>query len=953
MSLILCAIFFISGTAALLFETLWFRQAGLSFGNSVWASSVVLASFMGGLALGNALAAGFGARLRRPVRFYAWVELTIAISGVTLVWILPEMVVLLRPALRALAGQPLLLNGLRLTCGFALLLIPATAMGVTLPVLVKTLLARDPNFGSVLGRLYGWNTLGAVLGAVAGEAFLLERFGVHGTAAVAGALNVLAAAVALTLAHRLEVRPPRDAAPAAAPSAWTGLAWRCCAAAFTGGGILLALEVVWFRFLHLFVHSGPLSFSLMLAVVLTGIGLGGFAAGRLLRWRPTAYRHASVLALLTGAVSVGLYRGFSLALAPFGTSYVRAPEDILWLCTVLILPVSMLSGILFTMMGAALDRDVKPETRAAGLLTFSNTVGAGLGSVVAGFVLLPMLGMERSFQLLAWMYGVVALLMLGARAREIAKPNTAPAAIAAAIFLAVMALFPTGMMRNEYMQLPIQRADRSGNAELVTMREGRTETIFYLRRNFLGSPVSYSLLTDGYSMSGSSVKSRRYMKLYTYWPVALAAPPRTALIICFGVGSTTKSLTDTSSLELIDVVDISKDILELGAIVYGEPNHNPLSDPRVRVHVDDGRYFLQTTEQRYDLITGEPPPPKFAGVVNLYTREYFQLVYDRLAEGGIHTYWLPTSLLLVSDSKAIIAAFCEVFSDCSLWGGTNKNWMLVGSRNGRWHRSDEAVLRQWQDPVVAPELEVLGFEVPEQIGSLFMGDADTLRELTKYTPPLTDNYPKRLKTTHLVDIEQQALLRRWMDTDIARERFAASDYIDEVWPPDLRERTLAYFDVQRILNRVVERPRAPVGLREWYEDLHMILTETPLETLSLWHLGSNVDQQQILARQSADLLAQPEHMKSIAMGAVAARDFERAEDLFRQLQELRPRDAPLLYLRLYMLGLQGRSEEAAALVRDAGRWLPLDGRDRSYWIWYQETFPGAPNPYRDNRRGRS
>jgi len=133
----------------------------------------------------------------------------------------------------------------------------------------------------------------------------------------------------------------------------------------------------------------------------------------------------------------------------------------------------------------------------------------------------------------------------------------------------------------------------------------------------------------------------------------------------------------------------------------------------------------------------------------------------------------------------------------------------------------------------------------------------------------------------------------------------------------------------------------------------MILAETPLEKLSLWHLANDVDRQQILARQSADLLAQPEHMKSIAMGAVAARDFERAEDLFRQLQELRPRDAPLLYLRLYMLGLLGRTEEATSLVRDAVRWLPLDGRDRPYWTWYQETFPGAPNPYRDNRRERS
>jgi spermidine synthase len=176
-SLVLSFAMFASGAAALLFETLWFRQAGLVLGNSVWASSLTLAAFMTGLAIGNAVIARYGERVRSPIRLYAGLEMAIAIAGVSLVWILPYLAAWLAPLWRPLIDQPLLLNGLRLVTSFALLLIPAIAMGATLPLLVKALLARDPNFGSVLGRLYGWNTLGAVAGAVAGELFLLGWLG--------------------------------------------------------------------------------------------------------------------------------------------------------------------------------------------------------------------------------------------------------------------------------------------------------------------------------------------------------------------------------------------------------------------------------------------------------------------------------------------------------------------------------------------------------------------------------------------------------------------------------------------------------------------------------------------------------------------------------------------------------------------------------------------------------
>ncbi|HKJ24429.1 MAG TPA: spermidine synthase, partial [Myxococcota bacterium] len=211
-----CAVAFGSGAAALLFETLWFRVAGLTLGNGVWAGSIVLAAFMAGLALGNALAARRADHVARPARLYGLLEATIGLSGFLLVVGLPAATPVLAPVLQALRDTPAAVNGLRAVVAFVAMMVPATAMGATLPVLVKSLSRHDARFGRVLGRLYGWNTLGAVVGSLLGESLLLEALGMRGTAGAALALNLLSATGALLLARRVgERRPEAPAAPRA------------------------------------------------------------------------------------------------------------------------------------------------------------------------------------------------------------------------------------------------------------------------------------------------------------------------------------------------------------------------------------------------------------------------------------------------------------------------------------------------------------------------------------------------------------------------------------------------------------------------------------------------------------------------------------------------------------------------------------------------------------------
>src|SRR5258705_7699267 len=190
-------------------------------------------------------------------------------------------------------------------------------------------------------------------------------------------------------------------------------------------------------------------------------------------------------------------------------------------------------------------------------------------------------------------------------------------------------------------------------------------------------------------------------------------------------------MTVSSSLETIDVVDLSRDILAMNRLVYPNEADLPLHDPRVRVHIEDGRYFLQTTDLRFDLITGEPPPPGIAGVEHLYSREYFQLIHDRLALGGIVTYWLPLADLGDTSSKAILRAFCDVFDDCSLWNGSGTNLMMVGSRTAPrlgsvqppGAASEQQVCAQWRRLLIAAEMKRLGIGRTEKLGELFIGAA--------------------------------------------------------------------------------------------------------------------------------------------------------------------------------------------------------------------------------------
>jgi spermidine synthase len=882
--------FFLSGTAALIFESLWFHQAALVFGSSVWASSLVLSGFMAGMAFGSALASRLGERLASPLRAFVLLELIVGVSGVLLVYGLPLLTPLLAAASAGFERAPVALNAVRFLAAFLLLLVPSTAMGMTLPLLARAVRAWDPNFGRVLGLLYGVNTLGAVCGVLETELVLVGELGIRASAFVAIGNNVLAAALAWLATSGRSARPQ----PIDRSFPWRGARWLI--AGFASGFAMLALEVVWLRCLTLFLNDTPLAFSLVLAGVLAGIALGSIGAGA---WaarteNPSAY--AGFVAIGAGLIGVFTYRGYAHVLQQYFKPDQGA-GTVIGIAWPLIVPVAIASGALFTLLGSGLQRTLAGDAVSVGRLAFVNMLGGGLGSLLAGFVLLPVLGMEKSLFFLFAVF--VASGVLVTCLEPIATATRIIAVVVGGIGLA---FFPWGEMSDKYVRASASRFMRPDD-QIVSVRETPTATIVHVAHRLNGVTLFDHISTNAYAMTANDFAARRYMKQFVYLPAALHPKLERALVVGFGIGSTAAALTGEPSLEQIDIADISPDILAMSREMRAGPKKNPLDDPRVTVHLEDGRQLLAAGGESYDLITGEPPPPVIAGVVNLYTREYFQLVHSRLAPGGMATHWLPMMNISAPAAKSIIHAFCDAFSDCTLWHGSARNFMLLGTRDAKVANSTEQFSKPWGRPDTLAELKNIGFELPEQLGAAFIGGAEYLSELTRDVPAVTDDQPRLIQATGTRE-ERDALIWEWRDTQKARDRFMASPLTQTLWNSELRARTARQFENQRLLNDLLFPEQTPVRQTQV---LHQVLQGTKLTLPVYLMFNSDPEAQRALQKVPVEALARPEWQVHRLAGALGERNFSGALRILREMPADRVPLKDLVEYVEYVVERQGGS----------------------------------------------
>lgn len=737
----LYALLFVSGASSLSFEIIWVRALGLSFGTSVPAVTTVVAAFMMGLALGSLLLGRYADRHPRPIRLYSLLELGVGSSSVVVSLLLLAGGGAMRGLATLATATGPLLPLVRFVVFFALLVVPTTLMGATLPVLVRAL-ARARAEARVMGTLYAVNTAGAVVGVLLPDGLLIPRLGLTQTVLLAASGNLIVS----LLARRI---PLADAPPRASDEPLAPLPRAPVALFAVSGFCAIAYEIIWSRLLEQLLGAMIVAFSVLLGVNLLAIALGSrWAAAR-------ADRHPRPLSAAAWALTAsGVAAALPLALLPrwmraMALWFPRDPAELragpwpVWRDA--FLHAAYLEGAACLLMGAALPYlaaagvPARDAGRASGRLYAVNTLAGVAGSALTGFALLPMLGVQRAFLLLACL---ATLTGAAAVARATTSPGPRAAAFGAwALVLAGLVALPANHTRRLFFGW--------GGATVLALREGTTTSAAVQSHREFGVEVKRELFTPGVSMSDTGLAARRYMGMMAHLGMFFAEGRRDALLICFGVGNTARSLLSHPELSRLDVVDISPEVLSFSGLFAQATGSDPLRDPRTRAHADDGRHHLMTSGRRYDVITSEPPPPVAAGVVNLYSREYYAAARRALRPGGVLTQWLPIFQLELEQTLAIVAAVTAEFPYVMLFEGAANQLILVGT--DRAPRVDLAAWsRRASEPAVARNLAHIGVRGAEDLlGGFIQGDA-ALRRMVAHTEPLTDDRPTIQYPAHAV-----------------------------------------------------------------------------------------------------------------------------------------------------------------------------------------------------------
>jgi spermidine synthase len=699
------ALFFFSGISGLIYEVVWVRQLSLIFGVSVYAVSAVLTAYMGGLALGGYASGRWVDRLvdrRRVLRAYGSLEMGIGLTALLLPLALSGVTGLYVWMARYLGLSFYALSLIRLVLSLLALIVPTTLMGATLPVLSRFLVEGWEQRGLEIGGLYAVNTLGAVLGASAAGLFLIRLLGVVRTTWLAAAINLLVGAAAWGLARTVPLsggqRKPRSEEREDEPDGkwYSPQLVRLVLIGFALSGFAsLGYEVLWSRILTIHSSNAIYSFSIMLSIFLAGLALGGWVSaqrvdrGRQLVWAfgllELAIGVSAVLFLLVFAklptISLRVQEALGPGLAPFSAVVF---EYAIALST--IFGPTLLIGAVFPIVSRICSSGKGHIGRAIGDIYAFNTLGAILGSLVAGFLLISVFGLQRSVILLAMLnlfVGSAALLLdthqAPSRVRHTSSaptsPQSAPVRTYGPIMLAVVlvAAIVSSLPRGMYLGF------REGPGEhLIFYKEGidATVAVFHVEdRDFKVSFVNgrMEVPTDELSM--------QTFHLLGQLPLLLHPDPREVLVLSFGNGIVSGSIARHAGVKHIRAVDLSSEMIEASAR-YSEENNNILEDERLHIVIEDARNHLLRSTERYDVITADATHPMNSCSWALFTRQFYQLGREHLKPRGIMVQWLPLHDLALSDYKRIVKTFKSVFPNTTLWQvghRTSTHTLLLGT----------------------------------------------------------------------------------------------------------------------------------------------------------------------------------------------------------------------------------------------------------------------------------
>ncbi len=746
--------FVLSGFAGLVYQVLFSKALALSFGSTAIATYTVLATYMGGMALGAWLGGRLAAQRSDALKLYAYCELGIGLYCAATPWIfqaIQELYVALAAGTPPEAGE---LTVLRVLLGAGALSVPTVLMGMTLPILARFFQSRAASLGTSVALLYGANTVGAALGALLAGYLIIPALGVYKTTLATALLNLVVAALALRLVEQLRPEAPTTlpAAAIAAPGAQVDpqarrLGWLALVLLALGGVVTLALEVNYIHLLSVVAGNSVYAFSLMLFAFLLGLAGGAQIAHWLLAARaPLALCLAWIEFALAAAVLLGVYLWGSLpayfasfafypVVEAFGTrELIRG-----LVCMVAMLPPALAIGALYPLAMEAVGRAHPAHPiRALGRAAALNTAGNIAGVLLAGFVLLPTIGALRSIQglaLLSLLLGAAVLALGGAGLRH-RLPRTragawAPAAFVVALLATQPASFDYGALAsgaNVYFA-PQNYGRVIDHAESA---DGGLTTV--VQTEPVNGQRALTLLTNG-KFQGSTGGEMIAQIGFAVAPLLHTPARDRALVIGYGTGVSSRTLHE-AGFQSLDIVELSADIVRLADTHFASVNARVSQAPGVHTHITDGRNFLLLQERAYDLVSMEISSIWFAGAASLYNREFYQLVKRRLRPDGVLQQWIQLHHIAPLDLLYILGSVRAEFSHVWLYylGGQG---IIVASNDPRRQSARENFQKLQATATFAPLLRELGASYDELASATLLSPAGTERLLNAFSAPAT------------------------------------------------------------------------------------------------------------------------------------------------------------------------------------------------------------------------
>ncbi|MDA8017599.1 MAG: fused MFS/spermidine synthase [Thermoanaerobaculia bacterium] len=766
----LAFVLFVSGCCSLIYQVVWLRSLRLIFGSSTLAMAVVLAIFMGGLGLGGLY---FGRRTERssnPLALYARLEMAIAATAAVSLLLLGTS----RELYLALGGSSSLGAGgatlLRLVLSVLVLGLPTFFMGGTLPAAVQAAERRHDVSRRIVATLYGVNALGAVLGALLTTFVLLESLGVSRALWTACSVNLLLAVWVRTwgraadgheLFAAVELPGPEGNLSPPAPRSGARLPIRVLLV-FAGltGFLYFMMELVWYRMLTPLLGGSTYTFGLILALALLGIGVGGwwFSLGAA-ESRPGLDALAVSASLEALALVLPFALGDRLAFLAQALRDLQGGGFVSLVCgwtvivSLVVLPASLVAGYQFPLLVSLIGQGRDHVGSDVGRAYAWNTWGAVLGSLAGGLVLLPAIGAG-----VLWQLSIGLLAILGIFLAVLASRRSEPGAqavlarrwgrfamgVAAFALLLTAAEGPTAFWRHTATATARSwvaadpnelRSQIHGiNRGLVAESEGRESSVALVASGEL------ALVVNGKG-DGSSRRDAPTQVLGGLLGAALHPEPRSALVIGLGTGMTAGWLAAVDTMERVDVVELEPSMIELSQYLDAA-NLNVIQQPNVRIHVGDGREFVRTTKEHYDIVFSEPSNPYRAGVADLFTREIYQAVSQRLTEGGIFLQWLQAYEIDAEAVAVVITTLRTVFPHVECWQTLRSDLVLMASMQPIEHDFDRVRGRVAAPPFRDALGDVLRVEGVEGFYSGYVGDGRLARAIASAdVEPNSDDRP--------------------------------------------------------------------------------------------------------------------------------------------------------------------------------------------------------------------